>query len=80
MLENTDYYILCVLEITPKYNCCEPFNIKELSHYCDLDKSRVSTSLRRLYEYGFVKIISDNPILYSFNDEKLKNGKNKTKL
>ncbi len=68
-LNNTDYYVLCVLELRPRFNTGEVFDIKELAYICDLDKSEASKSLKKLKQYELIKVITEKPLNYSFNSE-----------
>lgn len=76
MLDNTDYYILCILELKPKYNSSTPFSVKQLSYDSDLDKSRVSTTLKKLRELKIITLIAKKPLLYTFNVDKFKKWQN----
>lgn len=71
-MTNMDYYVLCVLELRPKFNSGEPFIIKELAFNCDIDKSEASKTLKKLKNLGFVKLITKEPLTYTFNGIKLK--------
>jgi DNA-binding MarR family transcriptional regulator len=73
-MNNIDYYVLCVLEMTPRFNKGEPFNMKEIAYFTDLDKSEVSKSLKILKEMEFITLLTDKPKTYSFNLEKFEDG------
>lgn len=74
-MNNTDYYLLCVMEMSPRFKAGEPFTNKELSYYSDLDKSVINKSLKKLSNFGVVKTILLNPIKYSFDVEVLEQWK-----
>ena len=74
-MNNRDYYLLCVMEMTPRFRTGEPFNREDLSHHSDVDKSDTNKSLKVLAENKVVKLISKNPNLYSFDLEILEKWK-----
>ena len=71
-LNNTDYFVLSVLEITPRYRTGELFTIKELSYYIGIDKSTISRSLTKLKHLNCVKVIGENPYKFTFDKEIIK--------
>lgn len=71
-MNNIDYYVLCVLELRPKFSSGEPFVIKDVAFDADLDKSETSKALIKLFDWGFVEKITNEPLTYAFKGINLK--------
>jgi predicted transcriptional regulator len=65
-LNDKDLYILVSLEHKGI------FEAKEVSYFCDIDKSTAYKSIKRLQEAGVIIKVESNPLKYAINYDKLK--------